>query len=310
MRALVTGACGFVGGYLVRHLAECGDTVCAAYLSKPPEVPGVECHALDVCNGSACQELLQRFKPEVVYHLAGIAFPPDAERDFSHSLSVNVGGTYNVLSASQKLGAPVRVIVVSSAQVYGKASAEQLPLRETTPIRPPDAYSLTKLLAETCCLRFAGDKNLSTIIMRPFNHIGAGQRQDFVVSNFSYQLACIAKGKQEPVIKIGNLSAKRDFTDVRDIVRGYRLAADRGSGMYNLCSGVAVSIQEVLDRLIEISGVKVTLQEDPSRMRASDTPILYGSSEKAFKELGWKLAHSLDESLRDCYLYWITNENL
>ena len=310
MRALVTGACGFVGGYLVRHLAESGDKVCATMLATTLKLPAVESKVLDVCDSAACHEALKSFAPEVVYHLAGLAFPPDAEKDFSRTLAINVGGTYNVIEACHKLGTKIRVVLVSSAQVYGKSSAEEQPLVETTAIRPADAYSLSKVMTENVALKFAADRNLSIVTMRPFNHIGAGQRQDFVVSNFAYQLARIAKGKHEPIIKIGNLTSKRDFTDVRDIARGYRLAALKGQGIYNLCSGSPVSIREILDRLIAISGLSVTIEEDPSRMRASDTPVLYGSYEKAKAELGWKPEYSLETSLRDSYTYWMASEAL
>ncbi len=308
MRALVTGACGFVGGYLVRHLVESGDDVSATVLLHPLDLPKVRSESLDVCNAEACRAVIKRHSPEVVYHLAGLAFPPDAEKDFIRTLAVNVGGTYNIMDACQKLGSKVRVVLISSAQVYGKSSADQLPLRETSAPRPADAYSLSKVMTEDVALKFAADPNISTVILRPFNHIGAGQRQDFVVSNFAHQLARIAKGKQDPVIKIGNLSSKRDFTDVRDIARGYRLAAIKGKGIYNLCSGTPVSIREILDRLITISGIKVKLEEDPSRMRASDTPVLYGTYEKAHAELGWSPQYTLDDSLRDSFTYWITNE--
>lgn len=306
MRALVTGACGFVGGYLVRYLQESKDEVFATYLVKPSSgLDGCQSAHLDICDPKQCADAVAAYRPEVIYHLAGLSFPPDAEKDFGRALAINVGGTFNVLNAAQQLGPTAKVVLISSAQVYGKSSAQLLPLRESAPLNPADNYSLSKVLTETTALRFSDKKYFSTIIMRPFNHIGAGQRQDFAVSNFAFQLAQIANGLKEPVLKVGNLAAKRDFTDVRDIVRGYRLAAEKGKGIYNLCSGVPVSMQEILERLIRISGLKVTLEQDASRMRASDTPELYGSADKAKEELGWTMRYDLDASLRHTYEHWL-----
>lgn len=306
MRALVTGGCGFVGAYLVRHLLECGDEVCATYFLGA-RGHGCKEVALDISNPQQCREVIESFKPEVVYHLAGMAFPPDAEKNFSAAIATNVVGTFNVLDACQALGSSARVVVVSSAQVYGFSPKHLLPLREDAPLCPADNYSLSKVMTETTTLRFTDPKYFASIIVRPFNHIGAGQRVEFAVSNFANQLARIAKKLAPPTLRVGNLSAQRDFTDVRDIVRGYRLAGTKGKGTYNLCSGIPVSMQDILDRLIQISGVKVTIENDPARMRASDTPILYGSAAKAQAELGWKPQLTLEDSLRDTYEYWLKN---
>ncbi|MBN8547695.1 MAG: GDP-mannose 4,6-dehydratase [Deltaproteobacteria bacterium] len=304
MRALVTGACGFVGGYLVRHLLECGDEVCGTYLGAKR---GFNCKevALDISDAEQCRKVIQEFQPEVVYHLAGMAFPPDAEKNFAKAVAINVVGTFNVLDACKNLGSRTRVILVSSAQVYGKSSQHILPLREDAPLHPADNYSLSKVMSESVALRFADPSFFSTIILRPFNHIGAGQRVEFAVSNFANQLAQIAKKLVPPVLRVGNLTAQRDFTDVRDIVRGYRLAAVQGKGVYNLCSGIPVPMQDILDRLIKISGTSVSIEQDLPRMRASDTPVLYGSADKAASELGWKPKYSLEDSLRDTYEYWL-----
>jgi GDP-4-dehydro-6-deoxy-D-mannose reductase len=160
---------------------------------------------------------------------------------------------------------------------------------------------MSELVAE----RFSRHFKVPTVIVRPFNHIGAGQRQDFAVSNFANQLAQISKKSRAPVLHVGNLEAQRDFTDVRDIVRGYRLAAQSGKGTYNLCSGTPIAMSEILDRLIKISGSQVTLEQDPSRMRRSDTPLLYGSAAKAKADFGWAPEHSLDASLKHVYDFWL-----
>jgi GDP-4-dehydro-6-deoxy-D-mannose reductase len=265
----------------------------------------VEYHSLDVTKLAQCSDLFANYRPEVVYHLAGVAFAPNAERDFAVALSVNVLGTYNILRACADLGQPCRVLVISSAEVYQRVEQEDLPLTEEHAVFPLHNYGLSKLLAENVVQRFSSYDLLKTVVVRAFNHIGAGQKPDFVVSNFARQLAEIAKGKTEAVIRVGNLNARRDFSDVRDIVRGYRLVAMNGSGMYNLGSGQAVSIAEMLAMLIEISGLKVDVCEDPERMRRLEVPVVYGSYCRAEKELGWKPKFSLRESLEEVYQYWL-----
>lgn len=309
MKALVTGACGFVGGYLASHLVDCGDEALATFLHEMPILP-CDTVQLDVSDQDRCLEVTKNYSPDVIYHLAGMAFVPDAEKNFSKALNINVAGTYNMLSAAHSLGKPVRFVLVSSAQVYGKIDAKYLPLTESTPIRPVDNYSISKYMAELVCERFRYNSLVESIIMRPFNHIGAGQRVEFAVSSFAYQLAEIAKKTRPAVLKVGNLEAQRDFTDVRDIVRGYRLAALQGSGVYNLCSGTPVSMQYILDELIKLTGLQITIELDPSRLRPSDTPSLYGSAEKATRELGWKAQVDLKDSLHAIYHHWLENTSL
>ncbi|NLF24793.1 MAG: NAD-dependent epimerase/dehydratase family protein [Deltaproteobacteria bacterium] len=303
MRALVTGAGGFVGQHLVRHLLECGDEVMGVDMRAAPELIDTEYtfRELNVCDGEACARLIGDFKPEVVYHLAAIAFVPEAENNFDRTLSINVGGTNNIVRTCHLLHSGATVLYVSSAEVYGKFEPDKLPLTEEAPLRPANNYSLSKVMGELVLQRYAQDGYVRGVIVRPFNHIGPGQDGRFVASSFAQQLAQIAKGQAEPVLRTGNLEAQRDFSDVRDIVRGYRLVAQKGSGVYNLCSGRAVSIRSMLDMLIQISGLQVRMEKDPSRMRASEIPVMYGSFEKARRELGWQPDHSLESTLTEIY---------
>ena len=304
MRALVTGAFGFAGRYLVEHLLQHGDKVMGTWLHEESLDLKCEKAHLDIRNISDCQRVISKFRPEVVYHLAGIAFPPDAERDFSEALAVNVEGTYNVFRSCHDLGMPVKIVLVSSAEIYGKV--KKLPIVEEMPVSPYNNYSLTKAMAEAVAERFSASAMLKSVQIRAFNHMGPGQRLDFVISNFAFQLASIAKGKADPVLCVGNLDAKRDFTNVRDVIRGYRLAALKGSGVYNLCSGKSVSIGDVLKTLIEISGLKVEIKTDPARLRPSDTLDVYGSFQKAKAELGWSPEFTdLRQSLKEVYDYWL-----
>lgn len=306
MRALVTGASGFVGQHLVHHLLSCGDEVIGAIKPGQSASLPIEQIPLDVTDSKSVLYLVGDVKPDVIYHLAGIAFVPSAEEDFSQALLVNVGGTNNVFRAAHLLDRGIKVIFVSSAEVYGRVTPKDIPVNESVPFRPANNYSLSKRMAELVADRYLNAGQISGVIMRPFNHIGAGQSNQFVASSFAWQLSQIAKGKREAVIKVGNLTPKRDFSDVRDIVSAYRLAAEKGSGVYNLGSGKAFEIQEILDTLIQISGLDVKIEQDPSRMRPSEVPTLYVDNSKAKQELGWTPMYSLKESLQEVYNYWNT----
>jgi len=304
MRALVTGSGGFVGRFLVDHLLNSGDTVLATDSTAQAPRSSMATGILDVTNFAQCRDVILEFKPGAVYHLAGIAFVPDAERDFDLTLKINVGGVANIYKACNELGTNVAIVLVSSAEVYGKIEANDLPIVEERAIRPVNSYGLSKAMAELIPPRY-NHSAISSVIARPFNHIGPGQRVEFVVSSFAQQLARITKGLAAPVLRVGNLGARRDFCDVRDVVRAYRLGAQHGNGTYNLCSGVGVEIRAILDMLIEISGADVSIESDPSRMRPSEIPANYGSYARAQAQLGWRPTISLRDSLRDVFNWWV-----
>lgn len=305
MRALVTGACGFVGGYLIPHLCAAGDEVLGTVL---PEAAGrtypYPTVALDVTDSVAVFETIYNFKPDIIYHLAGMAFVPEAEENFVRALTINVGAVSHIFRACHLLDNKATVVVVSSADMYGRIQPADLPLTEETPIRPASNYGLSKAMAELVPERYTQFGQVRAVIARPFNHIGPGQNERFVASNFARQLALIGAGKTAPVLRVGDLEARRDFSDVRDVVAGYRLAGIKGNGLYTFCSGRAVSIRTLLDTLITVSGVSVTVEIDPARLRQVETPEIYGSYAKAERELGWRPTISLEQSLRDIYERW------
>jgi len=261
---------------------------------------------LDVTDAAACRRVVENFKPEVVYHLAGMAFAPEAEEDLNRTLVVNVGATLNIFKACHDSGHGATVLLVSSADMYGRVDAKDLPLDERSPVRPATSYGLSKLMAELVPGRYTQFGRVRSVIARPFNHIGPGQNERFVTSNFARQLALIAAGKAPAVMQVGNLEARRDFSDVRDIVDGYRLAALKGEGLYTFCSGRAVSIRSLLDRLIDLAGIAVDVATDPARLRPAETPEIVGSYAKAERELGWRPTISLERSLGDIYATWRT----
>ncbi|MEY4667853.1 MAG: hypothetical protein RL518_552 [Pseudomonadota bacterium] len=304
MRALVIGAGGFVGRYLVDHLRQCGDEVVGTTNLSAAGGEDEGFRFLDITNGPEVGALLETVRPDVVYHLAGIAFVPEAESNFEKTLQVNVAGTSNVARYCAALESKTALLFISSAEVYGHVQPHELPIREENPLRPANNYSLSKRMAELVVERYGRQRALRCAIARPFNHIGPRQDSRFVASNFALQLARVARGLTPPVLEVGNLEARRDFSDVRDIVRGYRLIATGHEGVFNLGSGQAVSIQHLLDSLIEISGCKVEIRQDPQRMRGPEVPELYGAIDHVREVCGWKPEIPLRRSLEDTYRYW------
>lgn len=306
-KALVTGACGFVGPYLVDELIQSGYDVTATYMVEPKKrIAGARYERLDITNFEDCSRVLAAAKPDMIFHLAGIAFVPEAESNFERTLQINVAGVNNVIRIPFLLEQPTTFVCISSAEVYGRIFPKDLPLHEGLLPQPQSNYSLSKLYAELLVKKYADRTPLiNPIYARPFNHIGAGQDPRFVASSFAKQLADIKRGKSAPCLKVGNLEAERDFSDVRDVVRGYRLAAEQGSGTYNFCSGRPLKIKALLDKLIVMSGLSVTIEEDQERMRPAETPVIYGSFEKAKRELGWEPRIDINQTLRDLYEGWL-----
>lgn len=302
MRALVTGGCGFVGQHLIDHLLNAGDQVVATVLPGRTVERNCELVELDVVDRDRTTAIIRQLKPDVIYHLAGITFIPDAAQKFSETLKINVGGTENICVAAR--GVARKLVFISTAQVYGRVAIEELPVTETTRVAPATHYALSKMAAEFVVRRFSGIE-FETVTFRPFNHFGPGQSDSFVVSSFAKQIAEIAKSKREPVIQVGNLEPKRDFSDVRDIVRAYRLGAVSGSGVFNLGSGSSLSIAAILQKLIAISGVAVKVEIDPLRLRRGETPDLFAGIEQVRSVLNWSPEIALDRSLADVYKDWV-----
>jgi GDP-4-dehydro-6-deoxy-D-mannose reductase len=243
---------------------------------------------------------------DAIVHLAGQAFVPVSLRDPLGTVDVNAAGTARLLEAVRGFrdagGGAVRTLIVSSAEVYGIHRPERMPLDESTPLRPANPYAASKAAAEAFALAWGRSYELDILVARPFNHIGPGQDERFAVATFARQLAAIAAGAP-PVMLVGNLTAQRDFLDVRDVCEAYvaLLAYGKGGEVYNICSGQAVRIQEVLRQLITIAHVPVEVREDPERMRPSDLPILVGYASKLRAATGWEPHRSLAETLRDVY---------
>lgn len=310
MRVFITGATGFAGSHLVDALlAEGHDLFALVHEATSHQVLPSHDHTHpvigDLLDPAALVEAVAAARPEVIIHLAGQAYPARSWDDPAGTLAVNAGGTANLLRAAVAYGRP-RVVVVTSAEIYGPLSAGDLPLTEETQPHPRHPYGVSKLAAGELVRAYWERYGLPAIEARPFNHIGPRQAKGFVVPDFASQLAAIRLGRQKPVIHVGNLEPQRDFTDVRDVAAAYwRLAlAGRPGQAYLICSGRPVSVRFLLDNLIELSEIVVEVLTDESRLNPNDTPCLYGSYAKLENDTGWRPQIPLRRSLADALADW------
>lgn len=302
MNCLVTGGTGFVGTSLVRHLVARGDrvTVVSRTGKAGPGggMDGVEMHACDVADAEAIRNLVLAIQPEAVFHLAARTFVPDAQKDALGFVEANLLGTVHLLAAVRDHAAGCRVLMVSSAGVYGASGRDGRPLSEETPLHPLDPYAASKAAAEAWALQEHASSGLAVICVRPFGQIGPWQSERFAAASFARQLGRIRIGEQEAVIEVGNLDAIREFNDVEDVVAGHVRALERGvpGRVYNLCSGQGHTIREMLALLVAISGVKATVRQQAGRLRPADVPALVGDPTRARQDLSWETKVTLEDS--------------
>lgn len=301
MRALVTGASGFVGRHLVDALRRQGDEVLAC---GGPHDDRSDFFPIDLADAESLRAALEAGRPNVIFHLAAQTFVPDSLRSPIESYQTNALGSARLAEAVRAYDAdPMpRIVFASSAEVYGIRDPSEYPLHERLDLRPANPYGASKAAAEAFLLSGARSFGLDVVVARAFNHIGPNQSERFVVASLAAQLARIAGGG-EPQMYVGSLSSARDFLDVRDVVEAYLALARRGEGaqIYNVCSGRAVTIRDVLRELISIARVPVEVREDPERMRASEIPLSVGNSEKLRKTTGWQPTIPLAYSLLEIY---------
>jgi GDP-4-dehydro-6-deoxy-D-mannose reductase len=292
VKALITGAGGFVGPYLIAHLEALGDEV------VPTDTD------VDITDGEAVRKAFLEIRPEVVYHLAAASHvgtswsaPVDVAR-------VNVEGSLNVFLAALEAGVE-RVLLIGSAEQYGRLTPDLLPVAETTPMRPVSPYGASKAGAEMMASHAFHGRGLPVISVRAFNHLGPGQSEALVASTIAKQVA-EAEQAGGGVVQTGNLEARRDFTDVRDVVRAYRLLVEHGEPgeAYNVCSGRDVAIQEIADHLAELATAEVTFELDPERLRPADVPVVRGDNTKLRTATGWSTTIALEDTLADILAWW------
>jgi GDP-4-dehydro-6-deoxy-D-mannose reductase len=299
---LVTGASGFAGGHLVERLLRSHDSVDAwAHAKVPAGVSDARArwHAVDVTDAAAVEHALDVARPRVIYHCAGLPHVAESWSRSADALQVNAFGTHVLLEAAARLGFDPLVVVVSSALVYRPAVEA---MSEAHPLGPVDPYGVSKLAQEMAAER----SHTRTVIARPFNHAGPRQSPSFVTSSFARQIAAIEAGRVEPVLRVGNLDARRDITDVRDTVRAYESLAVSGAANspYNVCSGTAHRVGDLLERLLGMAKVRVTVQQDPARMRPSDNPVVLGDPARITRDTGWRPEWPIEQTLRDLLDWW------
>lgn len=293
MRVLVTGSKGFVGQWLIAHLQESGD-----------DVIGIDTE-VDITEPAGLREVVVTAAPDAVCHLAALASVGASWGTSQATYEVNTVGTANLIDAALACPERPRVLLISSSEVYGRVSSSDLPLGEDRPFAPVSPYAASKAAAEMIGLQAWLGSGLEVVRARPFNHTGPGQRPDFVVPALAQQIATALSGGADR-LSTGNLEARRDIGDVRDVVRAYRrlLVAGRPGQVYNVCRGEAVSIRHIAERLLALAGADLPIVVDPDRMRPVEIPELRGDRGRLEAETGWRPEIPLDDTLRDVLAFW------
>jgi len=305
LRVLLTGAGGFVGRHLSAHISRVQPR---ARLTGTTFFPSETVHEavsnqqlIDLKDYERVRNLLLDCRPDAIYHLAAQAFVPRSFEAPWETLENNIRAQLNIIRACLDLQIRPRILIVSSAEIYGAVQPGQLPMNEETAIRPTNPYSVSKVAQDMLALQYYLSHDLPLMRARPFNHIGPGQNDRFVAPAFALQIAAIEEGQRDAVIYVGNLTARRDFTDVRDIVRAYHMIAEKGKAgeAYNIAAGVAHSIRHLLDILLGLTETEIEVRVDPSRLRPVDVPEILGDASKLQRDTGWKPELTFEDTLRD-----------
>lgn len=308
IRALVIGAEGFAGGHLMAHLRDQGDEAIGTMRPLPGAAPG-ELLPLEIRDRDAAAKLLQEVAPDLIFHLAALTFVPESMRDPLGTFAVNTMGALHVYEAAQRLPRSPRFVFISTSEAYGHVQPHEVPVGETRRLDPRTPYAASKVATELALRSLANlPGRPEWVVLRSFNHTGPGQAPSFVCASFASQIAAIEAGRQEPVIHVGNLKAERDFTDVRDVVRAYRLAALRGSAgcVYNVASGQCRSIASVLEALLGMVSVEIRVEVDPDLLRPVDMPVMTGDASALRAATGWRPQIPFERTLQDLLDHWRT----
>jgi GDP-4-dehydro-6-deoxy-D-mannose reductase len=304
---LITGASGFAGRHLAGHLiASTNWDITGLQSHAAAPLNGARMLSCDLLDADLTKRVIAHHEPEIIFHLAAQAYVPKAVANPAGTLTTNVIGQVNLLEACRAARLDPIIVIVSSADIYGDVPAEATPIRETQSFRPRNPYAVSKAAQDLLGLQYALSYGMRIVRVRPFNHIGPGQNDRFVVSSLARQIAKIEARRADPVLLVGNLEARRDFLDVRDVVRAYALVAqaDFAGDVFNVASGVARPIQSVLDQLLRLTDVQVDVHEDPARLRPSDIPVLVGNATKLREATGWQPTVAFEQSLADTLDDW------
>lgn len=304
-KVLIIGGAGFVGGYLSEILIENGFEVhstCLPY--EKIKNPECKAHNLDILDKNQISAVLDEVKPDVIYHLAAQSSVALSWKNPQLTVDINIKGTLNVLDSLRDSGLSSRIILIGSGEEYGYI--RNCPVSEEEPLRPGNIYAATKACQSMIGNIYARAYKMDIVMVRAFNHIGAGQLPQFVVSDFCKQVAEIEKGLKAPEMRVGNLDARRDFTDVRDVVRAYMLLGEKGKSgeLYNVGSGKARAIRKILDIIISQSTEDIKITVDPERLRPSDIPVIEADISRITADTGWKPEIPIEETIKNTLDYW------
>jgi GDP-4-dehydro-6-deoxy-D-mannose reductase len=319
VRALITGISGFVGSHLAGYLLEHTDWQVAGTVYGPEENieylrDRLELYPAELSKLETVTSIVERAKPDYIFHLAAQPLPSLSLRDPWATLANNIRLQLNILEAVARLGSmalrqssgQTRILVVGSSEEYGLVRPDELPIKETNPLRPTSPYAVSKVAQDMLGLQYHLSHKLFTVRVRPFNHIGPRQSLGFVAPDFASQIAEAEVGLREPIIRVGNLEPRRDFSDVRDVVRGYHQLITQGQPgeVYNLGSEQTRSVREMLETLMTMSQVPITVEQDSERLRPTEVPVMVSDCTKIREQTGWRPRISFEQSLQDVLDYW------
>ena len=313
MKILITGITGFAGSHLADLILreKLGKVIGIHRWRSDMQnikhiIHKIELHECDLRDAFSVSDLIDRVRPDKIFHLAAQSFVPTSWNAPTESLTTNIIGQLNIFEAVKKIGIDPWIQIACSSEEYGMVYEDELPIKETNPLRPLSPYAVSKVGQDMLGYQYFKSYGTKIVRTRAFNHTGPRRFHVFVCSDFAKQIVEIEMGKHEPVIYVGNLQARRDFTDVRDTVRAYWLSLEKcePGDVYNICTGKTWYIHEVLAKLLENSSVKIEVQQDPERMRPSDVPILRGDSAKFVAATGWSPEIEFDKTLEDILKYW------
>lgn len=310
-KALITGITGFAGSHLAEYLLKEGVEVygIARWRSKLDNIEHIKNNIqlinADMRDGHSLERAIVDSQPDYIFHLAAQSFVPMSWWAPADTMETNIIGTVHLFESIRKLDIDPKIQIAGSSEEYGMVYPDELPIKETNPLRPLSPYGVSKVAQDKLSYQYHQSYGLKIVTTRAFNHTGPRRGDVFATSNFAKQIAEIEKGK-EPIIYVGNLNARRDFTDVRDMVKAYWLAVQKCEfgEVYNICSAEAIKIEEVLDLLLSMSSKKIEVKKDPSRMRPSDVEILQGDCSKFEEQTGWKPMIPFEDTMKDLLNYW------
>lgn len=314
MRVLITGVTGFVGSHLVDYLALSHPEVevhgIRRWRSRTENIEhirsGLTLHECDIRDAGSVRDVIDTVRPDRLFHLAAQSYVPASWNAPEETLTTNVIGQLHILEAVRRAGLKTRIQIAGSSEEYGMVYADEIPIKETNPLRPLSPYAVSKVSQDMLAYQYHQSYGIDVVRTRAFNHEGPRRGPVFVTSNFCRQVADIEKGRREPVIHVGNLDSKRDFTDVRDVVKAYWLCLEKckAGEVYNIGSGRCWQIKEMLDLILSMSEQAIEVRPDPARMRPSDVQILLSDNTKFARETGWKAEIPFETTIRDLLQYW------